>query len=62
MDWSRAVSLRCKRQCDPRHRREQILILNQPFWLLDSASIQRIAGEKQATAAHALISDPDGTF
>jgi hypothetical protein len=30
--------------------------------LLDSASIQRIARGKRATAAQALIAGPDGTF
>jgi hypothetical protein len=47
----RAVSFRAKRQCVPLHRREIILIPNWPFWSLDSASIQRIAGDKQAANA-----------
>jgi hypothetical protein len=56
------ASIRSKRHCIPLHRPEVILIPNRPFWLLDSASIQRIVGDKQAVDAHALISGPDGTF
>jgi hypothetical protein len=41
-----AVAVRSKRQCVPLHRAGIILIPNQPFWLLDSASIQRITGDK----------------
>jgi hypothetical protein len=46
----------------PLHRPGMILIPNLPFWLLDSASIQRSAGDKRAADAHALISGLDGTF
>jgi hypothetical protein len=34
--------------CVPLDRPGIILIPNYPFWLLDSASIKRIAGDKQA--------------
>jgi hypothetical protein len=42
--------------------REIILIPKLAFWLLDSASIQRPAMDKQAADAHALVSCLDGTF
>jgi hypothetical protein len=35
---------------------------NQSFWLLDSVSIQRPAGDNRAGDAHALIVGQDGTF
>jgi hypothetical protein len=53
---------RSRRQSFSLHRPGMILIPNLPFRLLDSASIQRIAGHKQAADAHTLVSGSDGAF
>jgi hypothetical protein len=59
---TRSLSRRSKRWCVPRHRCAINLIPNWAFWLLDSASIQRIAGDKQAAAARLQIIGQGGTF